>query len=339
MRKVLVYSENRNFITNYISLLEEESIQCDSTLSLDSFISSVEISAPSSLVGFLDLRNDTEEVTEILKRLHSTARGKELPLIILHHNPKDILSHQRAIRMGVNFFFTQPVEIDQLVNAACTLSTYGNTESVHDDTCFVKMRGYLRSKTENPIYFAEEPLENFQQNYLKMVKSETLFRQHPFPTEQLGESINGNHELFRSLNEKEAVLWAYLFQYIRVLEKKIDTLTTALKHQEQPENSPQLLAGSGHLMDMSGGGCRFRTNKIIELGTLLNLKIILEEFPPENVICIGIITHTNPQTETQGMREYALKYVAIHPKDKEKLIKYTIHLEQLEIQRKRETPL
>ncbi len=341
MKKFLLCSQDRPFISRYTALLREEGIECDSTSSLDSFISTVEISAPSSLAGFLDLNTDEEEVAEILNRLHSTARGRELPLIILHHNPEDIRSHQRAVKRGVDFFFTKPVETEQLVHAACTLLRYAEEKENINHHAFIKMRGYLRSKTENTLFFQEEPPERFAADYRKITASESMFRQHPFPTEKLGEAIEGNHEIFHALHEKEAALWMYLFQYIRLLENKIDTLhDTVQTEEDRLKKSEALPAGTGNLLDMSGGGCRFKTDKILEVGDLLYFKIVLESFPPDNVIGIGIITHSNTsRADMRKEREYALKFVAINHLDKEKLIKYTIHLEQLEIQRQREKTL
>ncbi len=126
-----------------------------------------------------------------------------------------------------------------------------------------------------------------------------------------------------------------LFTYIKIIERKLDTILEYLS--ENIDSSKQYI--TRYLkVNISGSGIRFITDVDINEGDYVELIIILPIFPHSRIsILCKVLRSIKYEQDNRTLNDIALQYITINENNRDMLIKYIFMKEREMLRNKRES--
>jgi hypothetical protein len=123
-----------------------------------------------------------------------------------------------------------------------------------------------------------------------------------------------------------------LFTYMEVLDRKLNMIIDVLSRKDDTFQSRYLD------VDISGAGMKFSSDRRLDEGSYLELRIILPCFPDVRIGALGRVIRSHPFSPTSGDEwETAVGFVAMSDNDRDILINYVFSKEREHL-RVRKTP-
>ncbi len=122
-----------------------------------------------------------------------------------------------------------------------------------------------------------------------------------------------------------------VYTYLELVDRKLDMVLDQLAGRDS------LFHGRQVDVVVSGSGLRYASDRRIEEGTFLELRIMLPIFRGQRVVALGrVMTCTKRQTEGGEEWETAISFVAINEKDRDVLVGYVFSKERESLRAKHE---
>lgn len=181
----------------------------------------------------------------------------------------------------------------------------------------MQKRSYMRVEDSFRVHFRILPREEYERRRQDFAtrSSKRGEARSLLPTDWSGEFQEGLGE------EAAASLEAVVIKMLIGLDRKLDKVIDLL---EQPKGRAEFCSGTG--VNISGAGICFVTEAPVGIGSMLELAIEFNVFPPIHLMALGKTLRAREMLdfpETQRHFEVAVEFSDIHEDDRDEVIRYT----------------
>ena len=183
-------------------------------------------------------------------------------------------------------------------------------------------REYFRIEDRLSIEFRRLTPEEFQ-------GIESIIRYHPSCKSEKRESHGFQGDFVARAGEEEKELFAYL----KLLERKLDTILELLESKKGGEAYKSLYTR----VNISGAGIRFLSDEPLDAGERVELRIALPTSPFTRLSTLCEVVRAERPAEDEGTGwQIALKFTVINEYDRDVLINYIFKKEREKMRSEKE---